>query len=172
MSKTQVTTLDTAKLATIAVNLLNQTLLEAERTQAKRVFRELEAGRRVGLTNLRMEDGGVVRFDIELDATEFRGSLNFSAFRDGIQALLARLVEELRLDGPLPYFVPLDNTGSRPDGSLRLFGAGGFTVHDEVVNALLLGAEPDAREPVVTLKLVYIDPEQFAQASAADASIS
>lgn len=172
MSKTQVTTLDTAKLATIAVNLLNQNLLEAERTQAKRVFRELEAGRSVGLTNLRMEDGGVVRFDIELDATEFRGSLNFSAFRDGIQALLARLVEELRLDGPLPYFVPLDATGSRPDGALRLFAAGGFTVHEGTVNALLLGAEPDGVEPVATLKLVYVDPDQFAQESASGDAIS
>jgi hypothetical protein len=57
--------LEANQLATIAANLLNDGILEADRTTAKRIFRELEASRRVTLTNLKMEDGGTVRMDLD-----------------------------------------------------------------------------------------------------------
>jgi hypothetical protein len=44
--------LEANQLATIAANLLNDGILEADRTTAKRIFRELEASRKVTLTNL------------------------------------------------------------------------------------------------------------------------
>ena len=94
--------LEANQLATIAANLLNDGILEADRTTAKRIFRELEASRKVTLTNLKMEDGGTVRMDLDMDAGAFNGSLNFSAWRDGVLALVARLSDDLRLGKPLP----------------------------------------------------------------------
>ena len=75
-------TLTDEQFATISANVLHQTLIEVSRTVGKRIFRELEAGKRVALTQLRMEDEGQVRLDLTLDHTEFRGGLNFSLFRD------------------------------------------------------------------------------------------
>ena len=91
-------TLTDEQFATISVNVLHQTLIEVSRTVGKRIFRELEAGTRVALTQLRMEDGGQVRLDLTLDQTEFRGALNFSLFRDSVLALLAKMTETLKSD--------------------------------------------------------------------------
>jgi len=66
--------LEANQLATIAANLLNDGVLEADRTTAKRIFRELEGSRKVTLTHLKMEDGGTVRMDLSMDARAFNGS--------------------------------------------------------------------------------------------------
>ena len=55
-------TLTDEQFATISVNVLHQTLIEVSRTVGKRIFRELEAGTRVALTQLRMEDGGIYHY--------------------------------------------------------------------------------------------------------------
>ena len=57
------------QFATVAANLLHQGVLEAGRTTAKRMFRELDAGRKVTITQLRMEDEGLTRIDLSLDKT-------------------------------------------------------------------------------------------------------
>ena len=57
-------TLTDEQFATISANVLHQTLIEVSRTVGKRIFRELEAGKRVALTQLRMEDEGQVRLDL------------------------------------------------------------------------------------------------------------
>ena len=54
-------TLTDEQFATICVNVLHQTLIETSRTVGKRIFRELEANKRVALTKLRMEDEGVAK---------------------------------------------------------------------------------------------------------------
>lgn len=156
--------IDSNQFATIAVNLLHRGILEADRTTAKRIFRELEEGRTVGLTNLKMEDGGMLRWDLTLDARAFQGSLNFSAWRDGVLALVARMSDELREGKSLTVFHPLDAEDQLPDDMVghKLFGTMGITVHDGTVNTLLLGARPDPEKPIVTLQLVYVDPAQFA----------
>ena len=160
--------IDSNQFATIATNLLNQGLLEAGRTTAKRIFRELEEGRTVGLTNLRMEDGGQVRFDLSLDAQAFNGALNYSAFRDGVVALVADLATALRAEKTLPTYKPVDGPESLPTEMVgsTLFGAGGLTEHEGVTNLLMLGVRPRDDQPIVTLQLMYLDPAQFATAAA------
>jgi hypothetical protein len=54
----------------------------------------------------------------------------------------------------------------------RLFGVPGVIALDGVPNMLLMGATPSASEPVVLIELMYIDPEQFAQSEASEASSS
>ena len=166
--------LEANQLATIAANLLHQGILEADRTSAKRIFRELEASRKVTHTNLRMEDGGTVRMDLALDARAFNGALNFSAWRDGVLALVARLSDELKAGKPLPVFKALDDQEDLPDSdrALNLIGCVGGTTHDGVVNAVMLGLYPDPSRPVVTFSLVYVDPAQFSGVAAESGSSS
>jgi len=156
--------LNPTQFATIAANLLNQGLLEAGRTSAKRIFRELEAGRRITLTKLQMEDGGLTRIDLTLDYQAFQGSINYSAFRDGVLALVARLSDTIREGKGVQIFQAVDdNQQPLPAESFntRLFAVGGLTVHDGTPNVLMLGVEPSRDQPVVTLQLMYVDPEQF-----------
>ncbi len=163
-------TLTDEQFATISVNVLHQTLIDVSRTVGKRVFRELEAGTRVALTKLRMEDGGQVRLDLTLDHTEFRGALNFSLFRDSVLALLAKMTETLKDEGtPLPALRMMDASG-QVTSERRLFGVPGLVVAEGVPNVLMMGATPSASEPVVLIELMYIDPEQFAQSDASAAS--
>ena len=158
---------NTVQFATIAANLLNQGVLEVGRTAAKRMFRELEAGRRIALTQLRMEDGSLTRIDLTMDAQAFQGTMNYSAFRDGVLALVARLSDAIREEREIGLLSPLDNGQEIPADkvNLQLFSVGGLTVHDNTPNVLMLGVQPAEADPVVTLQLLYVPPGQFAQAS-------
>ena len=156
-------TLTEEQLATISANILHQTLIEVSRTVGKRLFRELESGTRIAVTQLRMEDGSEVRMDLKLDRSEFRGALNFSLFRDSVLALLSRLRDTLRdEESALPVMRLMDESG-QSTSERRLFGVPGVIALDGVPNMLMMGATPSASEPVILIELMYIDPEQFAQ---------
>ena len=158
-------TLTDEQFATICVNVLHQTLIETSRTVGKRIFRELEANKRVALTKLRMEDEGEVRLDLTLDYTEFRGALNFSLFRDSIQALLARYVEELQKEDTTLTALRMMDENGQATSERRLFGIPGVIAVDGVVNMMMMGATPAVDSPVVLIELMYIDPAQFSQSS-------
>ena len=163
-------TLTDEQFATISANVIHQSLIEVSRTVGKRTFRELEVGKRIAVTQLRMEDEGEVRLDVTLDHSEFRGALNFSIFRDSVLALLSRLVDTLRdKDTSLPVMRMMDETGEATS-ERRLFGVPGLIVVDGVANMLMMGATPSVSEPVVLIELMYIDPEQFAQSDASETS--
>ena len=163
-------TLTDEQFATISANVIHQSLIEVSRTVGKRTFRELEVGKRIAVTQLRMEDEGEVRLDVTLDHSEFRGALNFSIFRDSVLALLSRLGDTLRdKDTSLPVMRMMDETGEATS-ERRLFGVPGLIVVDGVANMLMMGATPSVSEPVVLIELMYIDPEQFAQSDASETS--
>ena len=163
-------TLTEEQLATISANILHQTLIEVSRTVGKRLFRELQSGTRIAVTQLRMEDGSEVRMDLKLDCSEFRGALNFSLFRDSVLALLSRLSDTLRdEESALPVMRLMDEAG-QSTSERRLFGVPGVIVLDGVPNMLMMGATPSPSEPVILIELMYIDPEQFAQSPEPEAS--
>ena len=163
-------TLTEEQLATISANILHQGLIEVSRTVGKRLFRELESGTRIAVTQLRMEDGSEVRMDLKLDRSEFRGALNFSLFRDSVLALLSRLSDTLRdEESALPVMRLMDEAG-QSTSERRLFGVPGVIVLDGVPNMLMMGATPSPSEPVILIELMYIDPEQFAQSPEPEAS--
>ncbi len=150
------------QFATVAANLLHQGVLEAGRTTAKRMFRELDAGRKVTITQLRMEDEGLTRIDLSLDKSAFQGVMNYSAFRDGVLALVARLSETLRDEKAIGVLTPIiDGQATADDSTMKMFDVAGLTIHDETPNVLLLGVVASSEEPLVTLHLVYVDPAQF-----------
>ncbi len=141
---------------TIAANLLYRSLLDAKRTDAKRIYRELEEGRVVALTEVQMEDGSRVRFDIGLDHSELGGRLSFGAFRASVTALVNNLGETLRQEEPQ---IPVFTAEHKPEQSL--FGVTGLTYEAEEPRVMVLGADTEHGQPVIQLRLMYLNPAQF-----------
>ena len=156
MAKLQSQTLSQDKFLTIAVNLINKALLEAGRTEAKSRFKELSQGRRLPLTQVQMEDKSLVRFDLALDHGEFQGKLNFGGFRASVALLLKNLVDTLKENKPITAF-SADN-----DPDVKLFGVTSVTVEDGKPNVMVLGSDSAGGQPLVVLRLMYLDPQQFA----------
>ena len=142
----------------IANNILFKTVLEAQRTDAKNIFKSASEGKRVSLMTVRMEDDSDVRFDLSLDQSEFRGKLNFGAFRDSLTALIANITEKLREENQVSVFT------EETDGTM-LFGITGPTEEAGQVNVLMLAANL-AGMGSVHLKLQYMSPDQFRQDAA------
>jgi hypothetical protein len=148
-------TMPMEKFLTIAVNLLNKAFLEAGRASAKRLYRDLEAGKDVVLTHLQMEDKSLVRIDLALDHERYQGKLSYGSFRTGLAALLRNAVELLQAGEPLRTFRAEDNPNN------MLFGVFSMTKEDGKVSVLSLGSESGGGQPRVRLCLAYIEPLQF-----------
>ena len=73
MADYQTQSISREKFLVIAINLLHKSLVDAARTDAKNVFKELAEGKTYPLTNVRMENKSIVRFDVQLDDSEFVG---------------------------------------------------------------------------------------------------
>lgn len=159
MAQNQSQSIPRDKFLTIAVNLLYKAFLENRRTEAKNVFRDMAAGRSVHLTNVQMEDRSQVRFDVALDHTEFRGKLNFGAFRSSLAMLVAQLSDALRAGKDIKVFSEHNN----PDNVV--FGLTAATEDEGEVNVLVLGADSSTTRGSIELRLQYLDPAQFAPES-------
>ena len=156
MAQNQSHTIPRDQFLTIAVNLLYKAFLENRRTEAKNVFRDMAAGKSVHLTNVQMEDRSQVRFDVALDHTEFRGRLNFGAFRASLVLLVAQLSDALRAGKDIKVFSDQGN----PDNVV--FGLSAPTEEDGEINVMVLGVDSSATRGSIELRLQYLDPAQFA----------
>ena len=148
-------TLSTDKFLTISANILHKALIDSSRTDAKAIFRDVQEGKVVPLTRVRMEDGSEVRFDLSLDHSEYRGNFNFGAFRHGLAVLIAHIAEAVNDPAKLTTF------GNQQDPRSVLFGVTAVTVEDGVSSVLALGADSAARAAAVQLKLMYLPHQQF-----------
>jgi hypothetical protein len=155
MSKYQQHSLPREKFLTVANNVIFKSLLDTQRASAKNVFRAVSEGKRVALMTIRMDEESESRFDLTLDHSEFRGKLNFGAFRSSIQALVGSVSEQLQAQKKITTFSD-ENTGS------VLFGVPGFTQEGQNLNVLMLVADT-AVAGTVLLRLQYMNPDQFIQ---------
>lgn len=158
---TQTKSLPTDKFLTIAINLMNTAVLEATRTDAKKLYRELEAGKAVPLTHLQMEDKSLVRFDLALNHEQYQGNYNFGNFKTGLTLLISNIIEALKAPQTLQTF------RNEADSNSLLFSVPAVTVEDGKPSVLFLGAESGTGEPLVTLQLTYLDNVQFEEQAAA-----
>jgi len=140
----------------IAINLLHRHFIAAGRTAAKRLYRDVFEGRTVPITTVKMEDASTVAFRLSLDHSEFAGHLNFGAFRGGLSVLLGNISGALQDKREVTVF----SVEQRP-GSV-LFGVTGVTVDGERTSVMVLGADTGEQAGLVTLRLMYLDPAQFA----------
>ncbi len=152
------------KFLMMAVNLLHRAFVESTRTEAKNTYREIAEGRAVHLTTVQMEDGSTSRFGIRLDQSEYRGKLNYGAFRASLATLINNIGQALKDQREVNVFNAQDN----PD--TLLFGVTSVTLEDDIPNVMVLGAELGSRTGESTLNLMYLDPSQFMAPEPADAS--
>jgi hypothetical protein len=165
MAATQNQSISQEQFLTLSVNLLNKAFLEATRTKAKNLYREISEGALVPLTRVQMEDGSLVRFDLRLDQSEFRGRLNYGSFRASLTTLIANLVEALRNKKSIKVF------HAEHERQVMIFGVTAPTVEEGRANVMVLGADISEGQPSVMLQLMYLDPEQFTpREQVADAS--
>jgi hypothetical protein len=155
MSASTTHSLSQDKFLTLAANLLYKAFLGNSRTQAKNVYKELAQGKTACLTTVQMEDKSTVRFDIALDHSEYRGTINFGAFRSSVTLLISSLSESLKEAEKIPVF------SAHGDSNVMIFGVTAVTREAENANVMVLGADMAADRPSVLLKLMYLDHEQF-----------
>lgn len=138
----------------MAGNVLHKSLLEVKRAQAKRIFGDISDGKRVPVMNVQMDEDTQVRFDLSMDASEFRGDrLNFRFFRNSLISMVFAFNRVLEEKATIPVF-------TEEGGGTMMVGVPGVTDDTGVVNIMMLTA--DVREPgCVHMKLVYM-PEQGA----------
>lgn len=163
MATNQTQSIPGEQFLTMAINLLHRAFVEANRTEAKKLYREIEGGKAVALTRVEMEDKSLVRFDVSLDHSEYEGALNFGAFKASLTTVLANLVKALQSGQKIPRF------SAEGDDSNMIFGITGVTVEREVPAVMVLSVRVHPSEPVVMLRPMYLDYRQFQQSQEGEA---
>ena len=143
------------KFLTMAANLMYKAFLDNSRTKAKNLFRAMSGGKVVALTTVQLEDKSQIRVDIALDCSEYRGTINFGAFRSSVSLLISSLGEQLKKGEDVQVF------SANHDADIMIFGVTAVTREAKDPNVMVLVAEMASERPSVLLKLMYIDPEQF-----------
>lgn len=155
MSQSQSVSMESQRFFTGALNVLHAGFIKASRAQAKRHYARVHGGAVLELAKLRLADGSEMLFRVALDQSEFRGKLDFSTFRKALLQLLAKLQDRIRFKGELNVYKS-EETGALLLNLPAILAEGGRT------NVMMLGV--DKPEPgVVTLRLQFLDPEQFRQ---------
>ena len=154
MSQANTQSLSSQQFLVLAANLLHRALVEPGRTEAKQLYRRIEEGERTALANVRMEDDSTAAFGLSLDHSEFRGKLNYGAFRASVNALLANIGQVVQEEKDIQVFNAQDG------GQSMIFGVPAVTVEQGKTNVLVLSADPGAGGGT-ELRLMYIDPLQF-----------
>lgn len=154
------------KLLTVAANLLHKAFIDSSRAEAKRVFREIAAGKSVAVAKLAMEDGSELTVHISLDSSEMRGTPSFSRFRDIVLAMLIRIAKQIEEAQDLHLF-------REQESSQMLFNLPGFEFSEvdgqaTLVNVVVLGIK-QVQAGEITLNLMYLEPGQFEFAIRRDA---
>ena len=155
MSQLETQSIPRDQFLTISTNILYRVFLEASRTDAKKVFRQISEGETVALTNLQMEDRSTLGIQLSMDHSEFRGRLNYGAFRASLNNLIGNIAKNLEQKNEIQTFGAESNEGS------MIFGITGLTIEDDQPNVMVLSATMAARDAKVMLRLMYLDPQQF-----------
>ncbi|KZX59222.1 hypothetical protein A3709_16920 [Halioglobus sp. HI00S01] len=155
MADNQTQSIERDKFLTMAVNILHRAFIEAPRTDAKNLFKQVAEGKAVPLTKVEMEDKSVVRFDLALDHSEYPGTLNYSAFRTSLATTLGNLVNALQNKQNIPSFTAQNQPNN------QIIGITGVTVEDDVASVMVLSVQTADREAAVLLRPMYLDYDQF-----------
>lgn len=163
MATTQTKSLPTDQFLNMAINLLHKAFIEQNRTEAKKLFRAVAEGRIVPLTNVQMEDKSVVRFDIGLEHSEYRGKLNFGAFRASLSTTLANLVKAIQGGHKITTFSAENNANS------LIFGITGVTMENDIPAVMVISVQVSERGAAVMLRPMYLNYEQFLESQESEA---
>jgi hypothetical protein len=162
MANVDNSTLDTKHLLTALINLLHRTIVDANRTQAKKIFASLVDKRVVGLVRLKMDSGNTLDTEVSLSAEEFVGDLKFGIFRNALSAWMANAIDVCKRDGELPIMF-------NEQRSETLFNIPGAVVSEGQLNVMFMSIFQPAPGRL-RMKLMFVDPRQFKRADDHDAS--
>jgi hypothetical protein len=155
MANIQGQSISQEKFLLMSANLLHRTFIEATRTTAKKVYKELSEGSVVGLAKVNMEDSSTAEITLALECSEYRGKLNYSAFRSSLATLIGNITRSLKEQKELKVF------SAQHDSTATIFGVTAVTMEGDTTNVMVLAAEADDREGVTRLQLMYLNPGQF-----------
>lgn len=144
--------LPTDRFLSGAMNVLHGAFLGASRAESKRHFARIQGGSVLELGALPLSDGSQLQFKVALDQQYFQGKLSFTTFRRSLSVLIGRIVERIRLKKDMPTY-------SSEDGSV-LFNIPALLSFEGKQNVFMLGMDAPG-EGEVTLRLQFLDPEQF-----------
>lgn len=162
MANVDNSTLDTKHLLTALINLLHRTIVDANRTQAKKIFASLVDKRVVGLVRLKMDSGNTLDTEVSLSAEEFVGDLKFGIFRNALSAWMANAIDVCKREGELPIMF-------NEQRSETLFNIPGAVVSEGQLNVMFMSIFQPAPGRL-RMKLMFVDPRQFKRADDHDAS--
>ena len=149
MSNVQVE-LQSAGLLTVIHNNLGSLFLEAEKTDAKLLFKSIASGDVVPFVKVATRGSGEIICDLTLDHSCFIGKLNFGSFRRALAMHLSRVAEKLQNKEDL-------NIYTNEESGDMLFNIPGLIEDDGVVNILTTGIRQQ-RAGVLTIQLMFLDP--------------
>jgi len=155
MPQSQTQSIPRDKFLTMAANLLHKVLLDVPRTEAKNAFQEIIKGQAINLATVRMEDQSTVRFRVTLDHSEFKGKMNFSAFRSSLTTLISNLGQAINDEKEITLF------SAENDQNSMIFGITAVTQEENNTNIMVLGSDTSDGQASVMLRLMYIDNSQF-----------
>ncbi len=161
MAQSHVQSMPQDKFLLVAVNLLHKAFIEPTRTQAKALYQQIAAGKTINLTKVQLEDKSTAAFQLSLSHSEFKGRINFGAFRASVTALIANIAQALREERELKVFSALNG------GSAMIFGITAVTLESEQRNVMVLAIDSREADATTILQLMYLDPTQFAGGAAA-----
>jgi hypothetical protein len=159
MAQIQTQAIAQDKFLMLSVNLLHKALVEPTRTETKTLYKALSEGKAVPLATVQMEDKSNARFSLALEHSEFRGKLNYGAFRGSVTTLINNISQALTEEKELKVF------NAQQEGGAMIFGVTALTVEDGEPNVMVLAAEPGTENELTKLQLMYLDPQQFAAAA-------
>lgn len=143
------------RLLDTGAGIISKLLITAPKVKAKALFKELKNGQTLNLGKLRVGDIAELQVDLALDYSEFKGpGFNFDVFRAALAMMLQRIAAKLRAR---------DDLNLRSNPSAVLVFLPGIVKIQEQHNVLVLALENSARGHL-TLKLMFLDPNQFNQA--------
>ena len=166
MQQSQTQSIPQDQFLTIAANLLHKGLLEVPRTKAKGIYKEIEKGLPAYLATVQMEDKSTVNFKVSLDHSEFKGRMNFGAFRTSLALLVSNLGQALNDKQEIATF------SGQNDQSSMIFGVTAITQEDNTANIMVLGTETANSQASVIFRLMYIDDSQFVAPQAPSEQLS
>lgn len=156
MAPSQIQSMPQDKFLLVAVNLLHKAIVEATRTQAKALYLEIASGKIVNLTRVKLVDDSIASFQLSLSLSEFKGRLNFGAFRASVTALVGNIAQALREERELRVLNALNG------GSAMIFGITAVTMENSQQNVMVLAVDSSEGGDATILQLMYLDPTQFA----------
>lgn len=161
--------LNLVQVADLSCRILYQTFVLQAKDKAKMALKELKSGKGLNIGELTLsaknnetgiEEELKLPMKLKLDYSEFRGPFNFPSFEASVRATISLLGQTMDAKGDLNILT------DEKTGSAMLHMPGVTQDQDDRFNVMVMAIEPlkeRQRKLGLGVKLMYIDPDQYAE---------